>query len=524
MPASGPNGAGSEMFAEFYGLHEDPFNLFTQRYLYLGVSHRKALSSLQYGIEYGSGLQVLLGAAGLGKTALLRYLEARYEADNRIIYLASALAKDPALLKRLGASGQGQESGNGRVGCQPIADNKPSDRQTHQRLVLLVDDAHELNQEELTRILALAKLNESKEGLAIILAGRPELDGELKQANPPDKLRQISIAPLNEVETAEYINHRLKMAAGRRGSIFTQAACAVIAKQSEGVPRAINRICIEALLDGAERQHKIIDASALETKELGQARGTARVKHVMAGLVAPSLRKGKAHRAPLILALLLLTGAAAFWHQESYQLLRAVIVAINGTSPAIERPPTSRVAQSAPAAPKKGINSELPRTIQSSGPSTAPAKQPSSVPSNVIVRQPPPMKPVDNRRHSLAESHGSVSRSNEASAAPRGTANARVLTRETEFKSSTPVGVPPSEVKSTESNAELDEASNPSSQALRAANAHQARVDAEVGDDYMRLGRYERAIEFYKDALLLEPGDKSVEKKIQQARVEAADE
>lgn len=152
------------MFVEFYGLHEDPFNLFTQRYLYLSVSHRNALSSLQYGIEYGGGVQLLLGGAGLGKTALLRYLEARQQTENRIIYLASTSAKDPELWKRLADSPNGDDSSNGSGAREPIDEVKQFDWQTHQRLVLLIDDAHQLNDQELTRLLGLAKRVAAEKG------------------------------------------------------------------------------------------------------------------------------------------------------------------------------------------------------------------------------------------------------------------------------------------------------------------------------------------------------------------------
>jgi general secretion pathway protein A len=532
------------MFVEFYGLHEDPFNLFSQRYLYLSVSHRKALSSLQYGIEYGSGVQLLLSDAGLGKTALLRYLEARYQTDNRIIYLASTSAKDPELVKRLAGSANGRDFGNGRVASQASDVIKQSDLQPEQ-LVLLVDDAHQLNHAELRKIIALATLDGSKRGsLNIILAGRPTLLDNLKQASLPHTLKQIWIAPLDVVETTGYINHRLKMAAGRRGSIFTHAACAVIAKQSEGVPSAINRICVEALLDGAQRERQIIDASVLDTKEPEQVSETEQAEPVMPGFVIdPSLRDRKAHHAPIVvLALLILAGAAAaYWYPESYSVLQPIITTIEGALPANETPPASGVAQSAPSVPAEGIDSGLQTAVQPGNPSASGAAKPSAIPGSVTINPPvPTTPPMTGQRQSGAVSRGSRAISNEDRDTSRITAsNTRMRTRETQLRASTPDGLPPSEVKSSEANAEINEAGVKSSEVnteidrgsvvasrygSRRADAHQARVYAQVGDDYMRLGKYDQAIQFYQDALILEPDDGSVKEKIQKALVKAGDE
>jgi general secretion pathway protein A len=67
------------MYEKFFELNERPFDLTPNpKYLFLTPSHREAFSSLDYGIDAGTGVTVLIGDAGTGKTTLLRAtLEAR---------------------------------------------------------------------------------------------------------------------------------------------------------------------------------------------------------------------------------------------------------------------------------------------------------------------------------------------------------------------------------------------------------------------------------------------------------------
>jgi general secretion pathway protein A len=515
------------MFVEFYGLHEDPFNLFTQRYLYLSVSHRKAVSSLQYGIEYGGGVQLLLGGAGLGKTALLRYLEARHQTDNRIVYLASTFAKDPELLNRLTDSPDDHDASNGRSNGQPSDEAKQPDWRTDRRLVLLVDDAHELNNQELMSVIGLAKRAPSiQERIHLVLAGRPDLIQKLKQANAADSIQQIWLTPLGAGETEGYINYRLKMAAGKSGPVFTPGACSIIAKRSQGVPGAINHICAEALLTGAKRQQKQIDTSLFDTHESGPVNGVSRVPP---SLERPVAATSSGNHKRLLVGVLItglsLIAMAVLWYQENYHLVRPVNAALHAAPPVTQMPPASGLVQSSPAAPVKGVDAGLP-TIQSSTPSGAEAKEPSLAPSNVIASPPPPVtsETTTNQKNSGAESRISRPIANVASAPPKMTsANARVVTPEIKLRSSTHLILPPSVVKSTGTNEQSDEASAPPSlNPLGIVDPREARVYSQVGDDYMRLGRYSEALEFYQNALAFAPGDQRIQQKLEAASAKAS--
>ncbi|HTT77001.1 MAG TPA: AAA family ATPase [Candidatus Binataceae bacterium] len=513
------------MFVEFYGLHEDPFGLFTQRYLYLSASHRKALSSLQYGIEYGGGAQLLLGGGGLGKTTLLRYLEARQQAHKRIAYLDSAHAKDPDLVKGFTIAPIVQAGENGAG--QPADGAAAPEKEAKERLVMLVDDAHELNHQELARLLALAKRGAAeKDGFHFILAGRPELLQKLKQANASDTIEQIWLNPLGAGETEGYINYRLHMAAGRRGAIFTAAACALIARQSEGVPRAINHICAEALRTGAERQLKLIDMSVFDTHELAAANGTARVSP-QAAQPSPATppRSHKAPTASVLLAALLLATTAALGYEEWPRLYRTYIADVN-SGLSVSKPLPAEAARSiAPSSLSKSAKIEPVAKIQSSNSSAAVEIKNTALPtSSVITSRPPEISSGHDRERTAAEAKAD-SISSAARTLPRDARrNVSVIAPAESMHSSTPSALPPSEVRRDRTNGQFAEAAAQAHSAnpLGIVDEHQAHIYSAVGDDYMRLGKYDDAIAFYRYALALAPGDARIQEKMNRAALKAA--
>src|SRR5208337_5030603 len=55
------------------------------------------------------------------------------------------------------------------------------------------------------------------------------------------------LEPLPAAETANYIDHRLKVAGHSGPSLFTPDAVSLIADRSRGIPRTINHLCYGAL-------------------------------------------------------------------------------------------------------------------------------------------------------------------------------------------------------------------------------------------------------------------------------------
>jgi general secretion pathway protein A len=70
-------------------------------------------------------------------------------------------------------------------------------------------------------------------------------------------------APLNEQQTYEYIQHRLKIVGHKGSGLFSKNAMNLIWLHSEGIPRKINILCDNLLLNAYGMGLKKIKAMAV---------------------------------------------------------------------------------------------------------------------------------------------------------------------------------------------------------------------------------------------------------------------
>src|SRR4030095_12571002 len=128
--------------------------------------------------------------------------------------------------------------------------------------VLIIDEAQNLPLQVLESIRLLSNFETTKSKLLqILLVGQPELSERL---NAP-QLRQLkqrvtlrhNLRPLSLSECQEYIANRLRHAGGGPG-VFTPRAIERIHHYSGGIPRVINVICDNAM----------INAYALDKREI----------------------------------------------------------------------------------------------------------------------------------------------------------------------------------------------------------------------------------------------------------------
>lgn len=259
------------MYEQFYGLSQNPFNVTPNpEFLFLGKNHREALAQLLYGVREKKGFIVITGEVGTGKTTLLHYLLEKLEGNN---HTKTAFLFNPKLtvqdflqyiLKDLGVRVQGQTKGEHLHHLHRYLLNA---YRKDERVVLIVDEAQGLNPDLLEEVRLLSNLETSKSKLLqIVLVGQPELDKTLSR---PDfrQLRQrinlrYHLAPLTEKETREYIEKRLRIA-GSVEPIFTDQAISEIYRRSGGIPRLINILCDNALLNGYALDRKQVDKKSV---------------------------------------------------------------------------------------------------------------------------------------------------------------------------------------------------------------------------------------------------------------------
>ena len=258
------------MFLDHYGLHEQPFGATPDpRFLYFSHSHREALASLQYGIDCGRGFLGLIAKPGMGKTTLLFHLLEKLRSSARTAFLFQTQCDSHGFLRGvladLGVDVPNQDLGQMQ---SQLNDILIRESRAGRPFVLVIDEAQNLDDSVLETIRMLSNFETpSAKLMHIILAGQPQLADKLANANMVQLLQRISIisrlTPLTIAETADYINHRLRVAGYTGKSLFTPEALASIRYKSQVIPRDINNLCFHALTIGFAQRQETIDASIL---------------------------------------------------------------------------------------------------------------------------------------------------------------------------------------------------------------------------------------------------------------------
>jgi general secretion pathway protein A len=256
------------MYTSFFGLHEKPFSITPDpRYLFMSERHGEALAHLVYGVTESGGFVQLTGEVGTGKTTLVRTLLLNRMPDNAdvAVVLNPQISAHEFLLTIC-------EELHIEVPAQKDSIKSLTDAlnrhllKAHadgRRTILVVDEAQNLAPAVLEQVRLLTNLETAKQKLLqIILIGQPELR-ELLARNDLRQLAQritgrYHLEPLTREETAQYIEHRLRVA-GALGEVFDSGAKKEVFRLSEGVPRLINVICDRALLGAYSQECRVVN-------------------------------------------------------------------------------------------------------------------------------------------------------------------------------------------------------------------------------------------------------------------------
>ena len=252
------------IYQAFYGLSDMPFRPTPDpRYLFASARHRLALSQLTYSVGAGTGLVVLTGEVGTGKTTLLRTLLQGLDAAVPVAYVHNAaLTMDGLVEYMLGDWGVTSTATTHAERLSVLHDFLAGQQAHGRRPLLVVDEAHTLSMDTLQ---ALGGLPDSL--LQILLVGQPELRDKLDLPELRHISRRISqrchLAPLSHDETRLYIRHRLAVAGAPDAGLFADAAIQKIVQYSEGTPRVVNMVCDLCLVRGYADRTPRIDAGAV---------------------------------------------------------------------------------------------------------------------------------------------------------------------------------------------------------------------------------------------------------------------
>lgn len=257
------------MYLEFYGLQRKPFSKTPDpEFLFPSRQHAEALARLSHALEERE-VAVLTGEVGAGKTTLSRALVDAFAERCRFSFVVNP-ALPPAQL--LGAVAEGF----GLAPARRKADAFAALAEHVARLdgdglfaVVVVDEAQLLSGraafDELRLLTNLAADDRALVG--VVLLGQPELRDRIREKGGEAFAQRVGVAyhvgALDREETGRYLAHRLAVA-GRAEPLFDDGAIAAVHRHSGGLPRRVNQVAANALLEGFGREAGRISADVVE--------------------------------------------------------------------------------------------------------------------------------------------------------------------------------------------------------------------------------------------------------------------
>ena len=286
------------VYLDFFGFNEKPFDLTPDpKYLYLSAKHKEVLAHLVFGLQENNGFLKIVGEVGTGKTTIIRSFLRELREGFHFAYIFHPCVNGLELLQSINEElGLPSKSNSKKELIHDLRRFLLMQRQLNHRVVVIIDEAQNLDTAVLEELRLLSNLEtETEKLIQIVLIGQPELEALLSRPELRQLKQRITIQwelkPLNLEETRGYIQHRLNVAGGKGKIRFEKSAVDLLFRYTQGIPRLINVMADRALLIAYTLNTKRISSRVIReaARDIGGLEPASNLKTAAWKVLVPGL-------------------------------------------------------------------------------------------------------------------------------------------------------------------------------------------------------------------------------------------
>ncbi|HTW99978.1 MAG TPA: AAA family ATPase [Acidimicrobiales bacterium] len=250
-----------------YGFSRMPFGKdLAPQMLHAHRTHEEAVARISWCVAE-SAIGVITGECGSGKTVAARAATACLDASRySVIYLGTpaigARGTYTAIVSALGGRPR-FHCASLIPQCQELLVAESAERRKH--VVIVLDESHLLDSDTLDGLRCLANIDMDSAPLCMLLLDQPTLRRRLRLGSFVALDQRVGLryhlGGLDLPECSSYVAHHLALA-GRKDTLFSDDAVALIHQASRGLPRAINNLAVQALVAAFGAKKGIVDESS----------------------------------------------------------------------------------------------------------------------------------------------------------------------------------------------------------------------------------------------------------------------
>ena len=300
-----------------YGMENDPFdNSSIEGRFFWGEEREELLRKALQLACCATQAIAFYGPKGIGKTKFRLALEERLEDDEQIVVVslpAGPMTTPQQLLAQLGEAFDlpAEQLEPAELEVQ-IKECLQANENSHNTLVILVDDADRLPEFTLASLLVMATYPDNY--ISVLMFAATDSNGVLRAELQNQQIQQFEIPPFDAFTLESYLRYRLDLVGGDRYFPFSADDIDELLQLSGGIPRQVDELARKKLL--AALQPQATDGSRFKSKRA--ALSAIKIPHVklpavkIPNITLPKLSMPQVSWQPLaaVAGLLLFVGGA----------------------------------------------------------------------------------------------------------------------------------------------------------------------------------------------------------------------